>query len=272
MKVKLNKSPEIGEQRPTVNPYFYFGNKLFSRIIWDFHFSSWVSRRRMRLWKDCFENEKAVILCNGPSLNLVDFDELSKANVFCFGLNKINLIFDKTSFRPSVIVAVNFHVVSQNAEFYNSTHIPLFIDHRCRRLINFRRNMHFLHAVPQMRKFARDCSISVAEGATVTFVAMQLAFHMGFTKVALVGCDHSFSHTGKANKIVISRSNDPDHFDSRYFANGVKWQLPDLLASELQYDTAKDTFKMFDREIVNCTVGGHLEVFRRMPLEQFLSW
>jgi hypothetical protein len=270
--MKFNNSPENPERRSTINPYLYFGHKLFSRIIWDFHLSSWASRRRIRLWKDRFKNEKAIILCNGPSLNLVDFDQLYEGEFFCFGLNKINLIFTKTVFRPSVVVAVNLHVVSQNAEFYNSTHLPLFIDHRCRHLIKFRRNIHFLHSVPQMRKFARDCSVSVVEGATVTFVAMQLAFHMGFTKVALVGCDHSFSHTGDPNKTVISAGADPDHFDSRYFAKGFKWQLPDLLASELQYDTAREIFQRYNREVVNCTVGGHLEVFRRMPLTEFLKW
>jgi hypothetical protein len=269
--MKLDHRIENVEQRPTLNPYLYFGHKLFSRIIWDLHFTSWISRRRIRLWKDRFKNEQAVILCNGPSLNLVDFDQLREANVFCFGLNKINLIFNRTDFRPSVIVAVNSFVVSQNAEFYNTTLLPLFLDHRCQHLIHFRKNIHFMHAIPQMRKFARDCSISVAEGATVTFVAMQLAFHMGFTKVALVGCDHSFSQVGQANKIVQSGEADPNHFDPRYFPNGVKWQLPDLLASELQYDTAKDVFERYNREIVNCTTGGYLEVYRRMPLKDFLK-
>jgi hypothetical protein len=270
--MKPDNCTENPEQRATINPYFYFGHKLFSRILWDLHLRSWVSRRRIKIWKDRFKNGRAIILCNGPSLNHVDFEQLHKKDIFCFGLNKISLIFNRTLFRPSVIVAVNPYVIFQHADYYNSTHLPLFLDYRCQHLIKFRKNIHFLHAVPQLRKMARDCSISVVEGATVTFVAIQLAFHMGFIKVALVGCDHSFSHTGPANKTVISASADWNHFDSRYFANGAKWQLPDLLASEVQYDTARQTFERYGRKLVNCTVGGHLEVFHRMPLREFFEW
>jgi hypothetical protein len=196
---------------------------------------------------------------------------LHQKRIFCFGLNKINLLFEKTEFRPDAVVAVNIHVIMQNAPFFNQSNIPLFLDSHGNRFVKFRDNVHFLHAVPQNRKFAKDCSVSVIQGATVTFVAMQLAFHMGFQKVALVGCDHSFFDRGPANKTVVSGKADPNHFDPRYFAGGVKWQLPDLLASELQYDTARETFEENARQIVNCTAGGNLEIFARMDLNDFLQ-
>lgn len=201
----------------------------------------------------------------------MDFNALRESEIFTFGLNKINLIFKRTKYRPSVIVAVNPHVIEQNSSYFNQTLIPLFIDVKGRNIITFRQNVHFLHGTRGMRKFARDCSVSVIEGATVTFVAMQLAFHMGFKKVALVGCNHSFSQKGPANKTVIAGTSDPDHFDPQYFAGGATWHLPDLRASELQYDTARDTYERFGREIVNCTMGGELEIFRRMPLKDFLE-
>ena len=259
------------DDRATINPYLHFGKLLFQRILWDMSILSWFSRRRVRRWKNEFKGQKAIILCNGPSLNQTDFKMLRLSKVFCFGLNKINLLFQYTNFRPSAIVSVNPFVIQQNREFFNNTNIPLFLDYRAKNLIETRRNIHFLHSIRQNRKFARDCSMSVVEGATVTFVAMQLAFHFGFKKVALVGCDHSFSQVGPANKIVASGNSDPDHFDPHYFAGGIKWQLPDLLASELQYDTAKETFEFFGREIVNCTLGGNLEIFKRMQLEDFLT-
>ena len=265
---RIIRSNKYGE---TINPYLHYGNLLLSRLIWDLHPYSWISRRRIRNWRNKFWEEKAIILCNGPSLNKVDFNALEKNEIFSFGLNKIDLIFERTKFRPSVIVSVNPLVIEQNASFYNRTLIPLFVDVKGRNTLNFRPNVHFLHGTRSLRKFARNCSMSIVEGCTVTFVAMQLAFHMGFKKVALVGCDHSFSQRGPANKTVISGKSDPDHFDPRYFAGGVKWHLPDLLASELQYDTARETFEYFGREIVNCTVGGKLEIFRRLPLEDFIE-
>ncbi|MEN8136792.1 MAG: 6-hydroxymethylpterin diphosphokinase MptE-like protein [Thermodesulfobacteriota bacterium] len=216
--------------------------------------------------------EKAVILCNGPSLNKVDFKLLEHANVFTFGLNKINLLFDKNTFRPATIVAVNPFVIEQNAEFYNNTNIPLFLNYPGTNWVKLRDNVIFLHSARgSTRQFARNCSISINQGYTVTYVAMQLAFHMGFQQVALVGCDHSFTSKGPANKTVTAGATDPNHFHPKYFADGVEWQLPDLAGSEIHYETARDIYEQFDREIVNCTDGGKLEVFPRKSLKDFLE-
>jgi hypothetical protein len=192
------------------------------------------------------------------------------AGVFTFGLNKINLLFDKHAFRPSCIVAVNPFVIEQNQAFYNQTEIPLFIDSRGKKIIRPRENVIFLHSAGQF-KFAQDCSMSIYQGYTVTFVAMQLAFHMGFTRVALVGCDHRFSTAGPANQAVIAGARDANHFDPNYFAGGVQWNLPDLEQSERAYALARDTFAGGGRMIVNATAGGKLEVFARMRLEDFIA-
>ncbi len=225
----------------------------------------------MRKWLNASTGRKAVILCNGPSLNRVDFDLLNRTHVFTFGLNKINLLFARASLRPSVIVAVNPHVIEQNADFFNSTQIPLFLDARAARRIRFRSNIHLLHSSGLSARFAEDCSWSICQGHTVTYVAMQLAFHMGFRSVALVGCDHSFATKGPANATVAAEQNDPNHFDPTYFSKGVTWQLPDLARSELHYAIARDVFEKHDRRIVNCTDGGKLELFDRMPLDEFLG-
>ncbi|OQX53338.1 MAG: hypothetical protein B5M53_07030 [Candidatus Cloacimonas sp. 4484_209] len=258
------------ETKATINPYRTAAGLILSRIRWDLHPFSWISRSRIKAWKNRFLGQKAIIICNGPSLNKVDFNDLDKYKIFTFGLNKINLLFTRTDFRPSVIVAVNPYVIEQNAEFYNKTDLPLFLDSNGRKWVKFRKNIHFLHSAGGNRQFARDCSISINQGHTVTYVAMQLAFHMGFKIVGLIGCDHSFATKGPANKTVISGEKDPNHFDPNYFAGGVKWQLPDLASSELHYEVARDIFERYGRKIINCTDGGNLEVFERQPLNEFL--
>jgi hypothetical protein len=112
--------------------------------------------------------------------------------------------------------------------------------------------------------------MSIDQGHTVTYVALQLAFHMGFTRVAIVGADHNFAVTGPANKTVVAGEKDESHFDPNYFAGGVKWQLPDLFESEVAYGRARQVYAAHDRTIYNCTDGGKLECFERMTLEQFL--
>ena len=99
---------------------------------------------------------------------------------------------------------------------------------------------------------------------------MQLAFHMGFNEVALVGCDHNFSVSGDGNEVQIARGVDKSHFHKEYFADGQLWQLPDLHQSETYYKLANQFYKRDGRQIVNATVGGELEIFPRMDLEKFL--
>ena len=257
--------------RAQINPYLTAMGLILSRLKWDIHPFSWISRHRIKALKNSHLDQKAVILCNGPSLNKVDWQELIDHDIFTFGLNKINLLFDKTSFRPSAIVAVNQHVLEQNADFYNQTEIPLFVDSLARRRVRFRPNIHFLHSANIWNKFARNCAISINQGCTVTYVAMQLAFYLGFRKVALVGCDHSFHSTGDTNKTVSAEENDSDHFDKQYFSNGVKWQLPDLIGSEVHYQLARSVFESYGRKIINCTDGGKLEIFKRHTLIDFLT-
>lgn len=254
--------------RPTINPYRYGAFEIWNRLQWDLNPESWRSRQKLKACKDKYAGEKAVILCNGPSLLKSDLSLLD--GVFTFGLNKINLLFDKSSFRPSCIVAVNRLVIEQNAEFYNQTDIPLYLSSYGVKFVKNRENIIFLHKSTQ-KKFAQDCSFSISYGHTVTFAAMQLAFHMGFTNVALIGCDHNFAVKGPANMTVTSGEKDESHFDPNYFAGGVKWQLPDLFQSEVNYTLARDIYEATGRSIVNATEGGYLEIFKRSTLKEFVK-
>ena len=88
---------------------------------------------------------------------------------------------------------------------------------------------------------------------------MQLAYHLGFTDVILVGVDHSFATQGPANKLVTSQGPDPNHFDPSYFGAGIRWQLPDLEVSEASYRLARQHFEADGRRIRDATVGGKLD-------------
>jgi hypothetical protein len=270
-----NSTTDLKRRRPTVNPYrdIFAVNRdalvvAWERLKWDLRTEAWHSRRRISRLKNTHLNQKAVIVCNGPSLLKIDLSLL--AGTYTIGLNKINLLFSQNSFRPSAIVAVNELVLEQNAPFFNETDLPLFLSHKGRRHIPLRDNISFLHVLHDER-FARDISLSVNDGATVTFAALQLAFHLGFRRVALIGCDHNFAVKGPSNLTVKGEGEDKSHFDPNYFGHGVAWQLPDLEASEVSYRLAQRVFDAFGGEVVNCTEGGCLEIFRRQSLASFLN-
>jgi len=258
-------------QRDVINPYLSSLRIILDRLKWDLNHLSWSSRKKIKNIKNSHLGKKAIIICNGPSLRKINFNDLIDSDVFYFGLNKINLMFDDTDFRPNAIVSCNHLVIDQNKSFYNDTEIPLFINSDKSSIIKNNKNTTFVNFTSMPRKFAKDCSMSLFQGHTVTYVAMQLAFHMGFSEVALIGCDHHFETKGPSNKTVISGETDPNHFHPKYFAGGVKWDLPDLIGSEYHYDLADKMFKQDGRKIVNCTEGGKLEIFERISLTEFLK-
>jgi hypothetical protein len=98
----------------------------------------------------------------------------------------------------------------------------------------------------------------------VTYIALQLAFFLGFDPVILVGMDHNFETKGAPNETIVAQGKDRDHFDSRYFADGFRWQLPDLELSERAYTMARDAYQAAGRTVLDATVGGKLTIFPKV--------
>ena len=70
---------------------------------------------------------------------------------------------------------------------------------------------------------------------------------------------------------VEAKSVDASHFDPNYFSGNSRWHLPDLAGSEFFYDLAGRYFASNNGRIVNATVGGKLELFQRLELEEWLE-
>ncbi|MFD2936748.1 6-hydroxymethylpterin diphosphokinase MptE-like protein [Spirosoma flavum] len=264
--------------KSTINPYRIGASVIFNRLKYDLSPYSLRNFYKLKNLRDKYLGQKCVILCNGPSLNNVDFDALDESGIFTIGLNKINLLFNRVNHRPKLIVSVNQHVIEQNFDFFSKTDIPIFLDYITTKtsgvdmsVLKSRQNLHFLNSVHVLGEFAKDVSLGVCQGYTVTYVATQLAYHLGFTKVALVGCDHNFETKGMVNKEIKLNGHDPNHFDPNYFSQKDKWQLPDLLGSEFHYQLARDEYVNSGRTIYNCTDGGKLELFERLNLLDFLK-
>ena len=219
------------------------------------------SRRRLRELRDKHQGERCFIIGNGPSLKKTDLSLLK--NEVTFGLNRIYLIFDEVGFATTYYVSVNNLVIEQCAHDIVNLPCPKFISWHARALIEFTADMMFLCS-RNGPSFFTDITEGVWEGATVTYVAMQIAYHLGFQKVILIGVDHSFATKGKPHTTVVSQGDDPNHFDPRYFGKGFRWQLPDLETSELAYRIAKYQFERANREIVDATIGGRLQVFHKV--------
>jgi len=222
------------------------------------------SRRLLMQYKDKYRGQRCVIIGNGPSLNNTDLSLLK--NEYTFGLNKIHLLFDRIDWRPSFYVSVNPFVIQQSArQILNEIPGLKFLDFVSFKYLPYNENTVHLLSL-NGKGFSTDPSEGIFQMHTVTYVAMQLAYYLGFDEVFLVGVDHFFNTatSGLPGQVVTQNDRDSDHFDPNYFAKGQQWNLPDLKGSEEGYRIAKTTFEKANKKIYDATVAGHLSVFERV--------
>ena len=232
------------------------------------YFHPWrrESIRRLKALKNIHKGKRAFIIGNGPSLRQTDLSKLR--NEFTFGMNRIYLLFPELGFHTTYFVSINDLVIEQFKDEILAQPMPKFLAWRSHRHFSpqlpITQLPTFIYTSYTGPRFSHDVRGRVWEGATVTNVTLQLAFHMGFEKVILIGVDHNFTSKGDANKTVVSQGDDPNHFASNYFGKGAKWQLPDLDTSEVGYSLAREAYRKAGREVIDATVGGKLTIFPKV--------
>ena len=217
------------------------------------------NRRQLEIYRNVHLGRRCFILGNGPSLKNMDLSPLR--NELTIGLNRIYLLFPSLGFATTYLASINPHVLRQWKEDFLALPVPKFLSWTSRNEFPVRDDIALVYSENARENFTEDVSAGLWEGGTVTYVALQLAFFMGFHDVVLIGVDHSFQTSGPAHQLVTSDGSDPDHFHPDYFGKGVQWQLPDLEMSERAYRLADRAYKAAGRRVRNATVGGRLKVF-----------
>ena len=128
-------------------------------------------------------------------------------------------------------------------------------DDKCKEIYNIPR----LGQMDSTNQFSTDASKGFYNGNTVIIdVCLQMAYYMGFSKVYLVGCDCDYSGIHRFDGLTSDVESTPAiRGDFSYIFNC--------------YEVCKKKYEANDREIINCTVGGKLEIFKRRSLEDVMS-
>lgn len=261
MRAKLKRSIPA----PLLNAYRTTRDNLVTAGEWpNARLHPWrvESIRKLNQLRGSHQGERCVIIGNGPSLKNTDLTRLKE--VFTIGMNRFYMAFEELGFATSLLLTVNDLVIEQCAQDLRQLPIPTFVSWRGRKYIQPSANLHYLYTSYILPRFSGDATGRLWEGATVTFVAMQLAYFMGFKQVILIGVDHNFTTKGTPNTTVVSTGDDPNHFNPAYFGKGFRWQLPDLETSEIGYSMAKTAYENSGREILDATVGGKLTIFPKV--------
>jgi hypothetical protein len=235
--------------------------RMYYEMLWRFNTKGKISRQRIRTFHEKHRGQRCFIIGNGPSLQKMDLSPLK--NEITFGMNRIYLLFPEIGFKTTYLVSVNRLVIEQFAEDIAKLPITQFLSQRGQKHIKFSEWTMFLYARSGL-KFSLRPDLYIYDGPTVTYVAMQLAYYMGFKQAILIGVDHNFQTTGPANQEVISAGDDPNHFAANYFGKGVKWQLPNLEESENAYKIAREVYTKNGRTIIDATVDGKLQVYPKV--------
>ena len=213
--------------------------------------------------------ERCVLVANGPSLNNMDLSFLR--DEITIGLNKIFLGLRKFHFYPRYYVAVNEKVVTQCVHEIKALSCVKFISSRSGNLVPESALTYHINTTNPPARFSSNIANGVHEGWTVTYVALQIAYFLGFSEVILIGLDHRYDFVGQPNEARKMDGPDPNHFSESYFGHGQAWDNPDLLNSEESYRIARAEFEKDGRRIVDATLNGACTIFEKKDYHQIFG-
>lgn len=224
----------------------------------------------VRSLKDRHRGKPMLIVGNGPSLNNTPLDEF--AHIPSIGMNKIDLIYKRTLWRPELVVCINNLVARQNQAAFLENSIPVYLAWKSRWFIESGNRKRFnFYDTNLSNAFSTNPERGLGSSATVTYIALQIAYWMGANPAILFGVDHSFNFTGPESTYQKREGPDTNHFDPNYFQAGSYWGTPDLTQSEIDYTLARKAFEADGRKVYDATVGGKLNVFEIISIERALS-
>ncbi|SDX56310.1 hypothetical protein [Roseicitreum antarcticum] len=208
--------------------------------------------------------DTAVLVGNGPSLARLDRRLLEGQDVYISNY----AIRDAGLHRLARGVAVsNAFVARQAPHLFQTSPLWKFHPLWLGDTLGDTPRTVYLNALGGDLFFAPDVAQKIAWHATVTFFWLQILYAAGYRKVCLVGVDNAYQQRPGAREgdLITQTAPDENHFDPEYF-RGKVWQAADPDHMAQTYALARQHYDACGREIVNCTQGGNLEVFRRAAL------
>lgn len=244
------------------------------------------NRSNLSKFRNLYKNKRCFVIGNGPSLRIEDLEKIR--NEYTFAVNKINMLFSKTDWRPTFYFCTDTLAYSKKVESYcedcKKVFLPIdFIS----TLSDITENMIFYPFIRRYSitpEFSSDPCNGIYEGGTVVYAALQFAVFMGFSEIYLLGvdCDYPMKTLPDGRKVVDFLSDSQAHF---YPADQEEKAVQQSMDSWMDYNNAEKLgiyefdapFRMAKYicdenriKIYNATRGGKLEIFPRVLLENIL--
>jgi hypothetical protein len=229
-----------------------------------------------RKFENIHAGETAIIIGNGPGLASVPVEFLRKYP--SFGCNRITQMYP--GFVPTYYSCIGMNQLMKPEQ--RVTIYPAILDDRCEAaFINRLMIHHFRHpkvfsilsralylpGLPAMEKagFSSDPLNQTGIGATQTFIALQIAFYMGFETALIVGMDYGYP--GGPQKHFYKDEDVPEFevAPGRHYKNNAQWQA----ASDIVMNNALVAYTKSGRKIVNLSEPTECTIFERGRIEDW---
>lgn len=236
------------------------------------------NERKFQNLKNTKKGKRCFIIGNGPSLNKLDLTLLKNEDTF--GVNAIYLNYDKMQFHPTYYVVEDNLVAEDRKDEINNYKGPKhkFFGNYFRSILKADENTMYINLLrnysdkKKFPLFSTNCVRKLGVGGSVTYVCLQLAYHLGYENVYMIGFDHNYKIPDSAiisNKRgtgfdITSTEDDVNHFNKDYFGKGYRWHDPNVDRMEVGFRKADNMFRADGRKVFNATVGGKLEAFERI--------
>jgi len=208
---------------------------------------------------------------NGPSLRKTDVTLLGTE--VTIGSNGIFLMFDEMGYKPTFLTVEDRLVAEDRAETLNAINGTQKIFPRdlsyCLKPDPSTLYVNFSRDYEGFPRVSDEFDRVVYWGGTVSFLNLQLAYHLGCNPIYLIGFDHSYAVPDRddSSPVITSEGDDPNHFHPDYFGKGYRWHDPEVDRMEAGYRACRGFCDSRGVSVYNATVGGKLEVFDRVDFD-----
>lgn len=240
---------------------------------------------KLEALRNRYAGRRAFVIGTGPSLKKTDLSLLG--NEITIASNGFYTLFPQLGYTSTFLVIEDVSVMEARgrdfARIRGTTKLAALHDAHAFQADNETLFMNvrvgdkgYWERGPQ---FSFDFPHIVFLGATVTYISLQLACHLGCNPIYLIGVDQNYGKLPELfppGKMTITAENisllaKDRHFSSSYHKIGDRVGIPYLSLQDRAYQHARLVLEQRGIRVFNAGYDSHLDVFEKVSYQQLFS-
>lgn len=236
-------------------------------------------KRVMENLKDSHLGESCFVICNGPSLRPEDLDKIHEKGYYSIGINFISGIYPRTKWRADMVIrnerTLPFRrylksktlpekgvIIKNQRDYFTS-----LLQKGKKIYVKIDGDRKYLDTP----KFSTNGTELLYSVGTSTYLALEMAYHLGFRKIFIIGCDMSYAVNMRKDGTIYYNKDGKNYFyeDNNSIPKNV---YPNPTWEQI---VALDFVEKFSREngfrVYNATRGGCCESFERIDFDTLMK-